>query len=148
MEDWRIHDRFRVLIIVTCEVLALIIIKRYDQSRVWVLEGVVGEIIQSLDDGCVAGDLIGYHASPELALRKGLKVKAGDDAKIVPATTKGEVQIRERVDIDVCNFAIRKNDLSAVSHILLISRLQWTCLIISHTIACPPVAARKERYTT
>lgn len=80
--------------------------------------------------------------SPELALLKSLKVKAGDNSKVVPTTTKRKVQIGVRVDIDVYNFAICKNDLSAFNHILLVLRLQLTCLIVSYTIACPPVTTR------
>lgn len=83
-----------------------------------------------------------FESSPELALLKSLKVKAGDNSKIVPTTAKGKVQIGMRVDIDVRNFAICKNDLPAFNHILLILRLQLTCLIISHAIACPPVTTR------
>lgn len=122
MEDGRIHDRFRIIIKVTCKVLAFVIIKRYDQSGVGVLRSVIGEIIIGLDDGCIEGDRMHFRPSPELSLCKGLQVKAGDNAKIVPATAKSKIQIGVRVDVDVCDFAICEHDLTDVSRILRISR--------------------------
>lgn len=117
MEDWWIHDRLRILIIVTCKILALVVIECYDQSCVRVLGSAVGKIVVGLDDRCVEGDRMHLHSSPEFALLKGLQVKAGDNAKIVSTTTKGKIQIGVRVDIDVCDFAICENDLIAVSYV-------------------------------
>ena len=118
MKYWRIHDWLGILIIVTSKVLALVIIKCCDQSCVGVLGSVVGEIVKGLDEGCVEGDRIQGYSSPELALLEGLQVKAGDNAKIVPATTKGKIQIGVRESIDIHNFAICKNNLTPFNHIL------------------------------
>lgn len=113
MEDWGVDDRLRVLVVIAEDVLAFGQCDRSDQCRVWVVSGVVGEVVERVINWGIGCNGINGRSSPHISLRKRFQVKARHNTEVVATTPQGEIEIRVWLLIHIGNLAVGKYHLGA-----------------------------------